>query len=280
MPHLAPIVSGLTLSSGRVTRRRLGARHHTLMQTKPQYAASCQQCRFRAGISTTFSLLRAPVQNYTTPKRGLNSRSSPTAFSRVGSARRRRGPIRLCRALPVDRIPRLQLASPRSVTSPAPPSLSARSALSGAHRSGPLRRRSANSASRQLGSPSRHRQSRTNKQSDRPAGGAHASGARDETVSPDATRYGLLLIALMVVLFWSARTLFHRGGVRTTIAGIAAMGLVVAPMAIAQHASAPRLFYWTWRGLSSNSLPYTPFINRNDFAGWLVMAIPPRSATR
>jgi O-antigen ligase len=94
------------------------------------------------------------------------------------------------------------------------------------------------------------------------------------TVDPDATRYGLLLIALMVAIFWSARALFQRGGVRTTAIGIAAMGLVIAPMAIGQHASAPRLFYWVWRGLGSNSLPYTPFINRNDFAGWLVMAIP------
>lgn len=81
-------------------------------------------------------------------------------------------------------------------------------------------------------------------------------------------------MALIVVVFWSARTLLQRGGVRTTIRGIAWMGLVIAPMAIAQHTSAPRLFYWTWRGLSSNSLPYTPFVNRNDFAGWLVMAIP------
>jgi O-antigen ligase len=94
------------------------------------------------------------------------------------------------------------------------------------------------------------------------------------TIDPDATRYGLLLIVLMVAVFWSARALFQRGGVRTTIVGIATMGLVVAPMAIGQHASAPRLFYWVWRGLGSNSLPYTPFINRNDFAGWLVMAIP------
>jgi O-antigen ligase len=94
------------------------------------------------------------------------------------------------------------------------------------------------------------------------------------TVDPGATRYGLLLVALMMVTFWSARALFQRGGVRATIRGIALMGLVVAPMAVAQHAMAPRLFYWSWRGLSTNSLPYTPFINRNDFAGWLVMAIP------
>ena len=95
------------------------------------------------------------------------------------------------------------------------------------------------------------------------------------TIDPDATRYGLLLIALMVAVFWSARALLQKaGGVRTIVAGIATMGLVAAPMAIAQHATAPRLFYWVWKGLGTNSLPYTPFINRNDFAGWLVMTIP------
>jgi O-antigen ligase len=104
--------------------------------------------------------------------------------------------------------------------------------------------------------------------------GGSSPGAGPITVDPASTRYGLLLVALMIAVFWSARALFQRGGVRATIRGIACMGLVVAPMAIAQHAMAPRLFYWTWRGLSTNSLPYTPFINRNDFAGWMVMAIP------
>ena len=107
-----------------------------------------------------------------------------------------------------------------------------------------------------------------------PDGAALPPLAGPMTVDADATRYGLLLIALTLAMFWSARTLFEKGGVRTTVIGIAAMGLVIAPLAIGQHASAPRLFYWTWRGLGSNSLPYTPFINRNDFAGWLVMAIP------
>lgn len=94
------------------------------------------------------------------------------------------------------------------------------------------------------------------------------------TVDADATRYALLLVALTLMVFWSARTLLERRGVRSTIRAVAWMGIIVAPLAIVQHITAPRLFYWRWVGTTTNTLPYTPFVNRNDFAGWLVMAIP------
>ena len=94
------------------------------------------------------------------------------------------------------------------------------------------------------------------------------------SVDPAATRSALFAVALILLVFWSARTVLTRGGGRTTIRGIAIMGLIVAPLAIAQHITAPKLFYWLWAGSSGNTLPYSPFVNRNDFAGWLVMAIP------
>src|SRR5581483_6897104 len=94
------------------------------------------------------------------------------------------------------------------------------------------------------------------------------------SVDPAATRAALFAVALILLVFWSARTVLTRGGGRTTIRGIAIMGLIVAPLAIAQHITAPKLFYWLWAGSSGNTLPYSPFVNRNDFAGWLVMAIP------
>ena len=53
-------------------------------------------------------------------------------------------------------------------------------------------------------------------------------------------------------------------------------GLLLAAGAFVQRALSPALIYGVWRpaGLASNILPWGPFINRNDFAAWLVMAIP------
>jgi len=94
------------------------------------------------------------------------------------------------------------------------------------------------------------------------------------SVNRDATAFALFLAVVTLVLFWCARTAFRRGGVRTTIRGIALMGIVLVPIAVVQHATSPRLFYWRWPTGIGNALPYSPFMNRNDFAAWLVMAIP------
>jgi len=54
------------------------------------------------------------------------------------------------------------------------------------------------------------------------------------------------------------------------------VGLALGAEAFVQRALSPALIYGVWRpaGLASNILPWGPFINRNDFAAWLLMAIP------
>jgi len=94
------------------------------------------------------------------------------------------------------------------------------------------------------------------------------------SVDPDATLFALFLTATVVVLFWSARRSFARGGVRTVLRAVAWSGLVVAPLAILQHLFEPQLFYAAIHPIAGNALPFTPFVNRNDFAAWLLMAIP------
>jgi O-antigen ligase len=94
------------------------------------------------------------------------------------------------------------------------------------------------------------------------------------TVDSDATAFALFLIMTVVLLFWAARRAFAHRGVRTVLRSIAWTGLIVAPLAIAQHLFAPKLFYGVVRPISANALPFTPFVNRNDFAAWLLMAIP------
>jgi len=106
----------------------------------------------------------------------------------------------------------------------------------------------------------------------RVGGGAPHAGAL--SVAPDATAYALLLLLLTTLVFWSARGQFARSGLRQTVRGISWMGLVLAAVGLAQHATEPALLYWHWQPEAASALPYTPFVNRNDFAAWLAMAIP------
>jgi O-antigen ligase len=79
------------------------------------------------------------------------------------------------------------------------------------------------------------------------------------------------------LIFLSARALFERHeGLRTVCRGVAWIGLVLGAVAFVQRALSPALIYGVWRppGLPSNILPWGPFVNRNDFAAWLLMAIP------
>jgi O-antigen ligase len=94
------------------------------------------------------------------------------------------------------------------------------------------------------------------------------------SVEPRDTLLALIVVSAIVLLFWCLRAMFERGGVRATIKAIAWIGLFVSPVAIVQHLMPLPIVDAAW-GLTSRGLrPYGPFVNRNDFAGWLIMAIP------
>jgi O-antigen ligase len=56
------------------------------------------------------------------------------------------------------------------------------------------------------------------------------------------------------------------------VRAIAGLGLVLAVVGMAQHATAPRLLYWTFP--TPSATPFGPYMNHSDFATWLVMALP------
>jgi O-antigen ligase len=105
-------------------------------------------------------------------------------------------------------------------------------------------------------------------------GATEALAARPMSTEPTATGFSLLVGVSVVLMFWSARELFGRAGVRTTVSSISWCGLGLGAIAILTHATSPRLFYWTWQPYAASALPYGPFVNRNDLAAWLVMAMP------
>lgn len=73
--------------------------------------------------------------------------------------------------------------------------------------------------------------------------------------------------------FVIARRVFAAGGVRIAARGIAAIGLLLAAESVAQEATARGLIYWRWHP-GEGPPPFGPFLNRNHFATWMVMAIP------
>ena len=102
-----------------------------------------------------------------------------------------------------------------------------------------------------------------------------ASGPpRPLSVDPAATRSALALGTALLLIFWSARAIAARGGLRATARGIAWLGLALAVLALVQHGTAPELLYWAIRPSGRRPAPFGPFVNRNDFATFLIMALP------
>ena len=94
------------------------------------------------------------------------------------------------------------------------------------------------------------------------------------SIEPGDTLLALVVVAAIVLLFWSLRSMFERGGVRATVRAVAWIGLFVSPLAIVHHVMPLPVVDAAW-GLNAGGLrPFGPFVNRNDFAGWLIMAIP------
>ena len=101
--------------------------------------------------------------------------------------------------------------------------------------------------------------------------------ARPLSFDPTATLWALALGAAVVLLFWSARALFERqSSLRVVSRGIVWFGLVVSAIAFVQHALTPRLIYGFWKPITQTNvpLPYGPYVNRNDLATWLILAVP------
>jgi O-antigen ligase len=109
---------------------------------------------------------------------------------------------------------------------------------------------------------------------DAPADPIHGP-AEPLSVDPRAGAEALLLAAAVIVVFWCAREVYAIAGVRRSVRAIAGCGLAVSAIALVQHVARPHLLYGIWRPESRNAeYPFGPFVNRNDMAAWLVLALP------
>jgi hypothetical protein len=86
------------------------------------------------------------------------------------------------------------------------------------------------------------------------------------------TRAGLASAASAVLVFWAARETFARGGLRIAASAVGLAGFAMALAALAARATAPTQILWTWTPLDPGAKPFGPFVSRNDFAAWLLLA--------
>lgn len=94
------------------------------------------------------------------------------------------------------------------------------------------------------------------------------------SIDEGSTIWAAVIALGTIALFFAARGVVARGGLRQTVRGVSALGLIFSAIALAQAATAGRFIYWRFRTEYEGPLPFGPFVNRNHFATWVIMAIP------
>lgn len=94
------------------------------------------------------------------------------------------------------------------------------------------------------------------------------------SIDERSTLWAAAIVLGTIALFFTARTIVTGGGLRHTVRGISAVGFAFSALALAQAATAGRFIYWRFRTEYEGPLPFGPFVNRNHFATWVIMAAP------
>jgi O-antigen ligase len=91
------------------------------------------------------------------------------------------------------------------------------------------------------------------------------------SIAPDATRRGLaFLIALSAFILGVAARL-PRIRIGLLVRTLAGLGAALALFGIVQRATFNDRIYWVWEPINVASNAFGPFVNRNHFAGWMLM---------
>ena len=99
-------------------------------------------------------------------------------------------------------------------------------------------------------------------------------GGGPVTLAPEATRRGITFVLAFLLLHQSAAAAFaHSPARRRFRAMLAWLGAALALIALAQLASGTKLAYGFFESLEGG-LPYGPFVNRNHFAGYMLLVLP------
>jgi O-antigen ligase len=95
---------------------------------------------------------------------------------------------------------------------------------------------------------------------------------RPISIAPAATLRGLAFLAALGTLLVGATALMPRVPVTWMVRRVAVLGLVLAELGLVLRATFNGRIYWVWAPINSAGNVFGPFVNRNHFAGWLLMA--------
>ncbi len=99
-------------------------------------------------------------------------------------------------------------------------------------------------------------------------------GGGPATLAPEATRRGITFVLAFLLLHQSAAAAFgHSPAWRRFRRMLAWLGAALSLVALAQLASGTKLAYGFFESLEGG-LPYGPFVNRNHFAGYMLLVLP------
>jgi O-antigen ligase len=105
---------------------------------------------------------------------------------------------------------------------------------------------------------------------------AFAAGARAAhplSIAPDATLLALTLFVAFVILLIGLLRLITADAARRLAVSVAALGFLMALVGIVQKPLFAGKIYGIWEPMMDGSV-FGPFVNKNHFAGWMLMALP------
>ena len=106
-----------------------------------------------------------------------------------------------------------------------------------------------------------------------PAVAAGTLNSHPLSIAPTSTVVGLCLFAGGAALMLSSAAVFSLRGSRSFAGGLVVIGVTVAVVGIVQQPLFTGRIYGFWSPIEGGT-PYGPFVNRNHFAGWMLMALP------
>jgi O-antigen ligase len=92
------------------------------------------------------------------------------------------------------------------------------------------------------------------------------------SIAPAATAQGLAMFVALSVFLAGATAMMPRVRVPWLIRRVAALGLAIALFGIIQRGTFNNRIYWVWTPINTPGNAFGPFVNRNHFAGWMLMA--------
>ncbi len=100
------------------------------------------------------------------------------------------------------------------------------------------------------------------------------------SINPDATARALVLLVGLTLLLAGLTRLLNVTGARRLVTWIVVFGAALALFGIIQravlgdHAWGGMRIYGFWKPMNLLTTPFGPFVNKNHFAGWMLMGLP------